>query len=319
MKRIIPLALAMTGMVSTASALTVEPIKYGNMDSWVTRYIDESSVIGGKTKTLYEVGPTTTIKGNKPYEPMGGSPWCTSNVYAKVAGVSKGSNAVYPAERSAGNKCARLATQMEQVKVLGLVNMDVMVAGSMFLGRMFEPISSTRNPYAKMEMGVPYTKRPGALVFDYKVDMPAVNSRVKSTGFGSKKTLPGRDHAVAFVMLQRRWEDADGTLHAKRVASGSEKFTSGTGWVNGHAVKLTYGDASTHPGFNKEVLGLRDGDIAYYARNSKGKMVPVHEEGWDSPDAVPTHAIVMFSAGGGEPYIGTEGLTFYVDNVGFGF
>lgn len=48
-------------------------------------------------------------------------------------------------------------------------------------------------------------------------------------------------------------------------------------------------------------------------------MVPVTEEGWDSANATPTHIIVMFSAGSGEPYVGTEGLTLYVDNVGFGY
>ncbi len=68
-----------------------------------------------------------------------------------------------------------------------------------------------------------------------------------------------------------------------------------------------------------DYLQLRSGDDRYYARNSKGKMVPVTEEGWDSADSTPTHIIVMFSAGSGEPYVGTEGLTLYVDNVGFGY
>jgi len=44
--------------------------------------------------------------------------------------------------------------------------------------------------------------------------------------------------------------------------------------------------------------------------------VPVIEEGWASADETPTHIIVMFSAGSGEAYVGTEGLTFYVDNIG---
>ena len=48
-------------------------------------------------------------------------------------------------------------------------------------------------------------------------------------------------------------------------------------------------------------------------------MVPIKEEGWDSPDATPTHVIVMLSSGYYEPYFGTEGLTLYADNVGFGF
>lgn len=148
-------------------------------------------MIGGNSKTLYEIGPTQTINGNVAYRNKGNSPWCTSNVYAKVSGVVKGSNAVYPAVRSGSNKCAKLCSQMENVKVLGLINMDVMVAGSIFLGQMMEPITSTKNPYSKMDMGVAYTKKPKAVVFDYKLDMPATNSRVKSTGFGSKKHFRG--------------------------------------------------------------------------------------------------------------------------------
>lgn len=44
-------------------------------------------------------------------------------------------------------------------------------------------------------------------------------------------------------------------------------------------------------------------------------MVPVRETGWDAPDATPTHMLIMFSAGSGEPYMGTIGLTLWVDNV----
>ena len=319
MKRTATLLIAISAITLEASALRVEPIKYGDMNSWVTRNINESSVIGGNTKTLYEVGPASTINGNRPYVNAGGSPWATSNVYAKVAGITKGSNAVYPADRSGNGKCARLTSGMESVKVLGMVNMDVMVAGSLFLGKIHEPITSTKNPYSKMEMGVPYTKRPVALVFDYKLDMPASDTRVKSSGFGSKKTLPGHDHAVAYVMLQRRWEDADGNIHARRVATGAQKFGKTTPWVNGHTVKLVYGDASRQPGYDASIMGLRAGANAYYTRNRYGRMVKIQEEGWDDPSAVPTHAIVMFSSGSGEPYVATEGMVFCIDNVGFGF
>ncbi len=310
---IIP-ALFMVANV-TASAQKVEPIKYGDMNNWVTRNIHESAIIGGKDKVVYEIGPTTTIDGNKAYSNLGGSPWGTSNVYAKVSGITKTSNAIYPFERTPGNKAARLTTQIERVKVLGIINMDVMVAGSMFLGEMFEPISSTKKPYSKMEMGVPYSKRPSSLVFDYKVDMPDVNTRVKSTGFGSKKTLPGHDNAVVFMFLQRRWEDAQGNIHAKRVGTAGRLFTSGSDWVNGYRLPVMYGDISSSPAF-APFLDLRGGDNAYYAKNSKGKMVPVIEEGWDDASATPTHLVLMFSAGSGEPYVGTEGLTLYIDNVG---
>ena len=311
------LSAVMAAGSPTLSAQQVEPIKFGDFEQWVTRHITESVVIGGHQKTLYEVGPTAIIDENIPYHNLGGSPWATSNVYAKVSGVTKASNAVYPHTRRPGNKCVKLCTQMDNIKVLGLINMNVMVAGSMFLGEMVEPISNTKNPYGKMEMGIPYTKRPKSLVLDYKVDMPMTDTRVKSTGFGSKKVLPGRDQAVVFVLLQRRWEDAEGNIHAKRVGTGGQLFTQGSPWRNAQHIPITYGNVSADPKLNW--LPLRTGDNAYYARNSKGKLVKVEEEGWDSADATPTHAIVMLSAGNGEPYVGTEGLTLYVDNVGFGF
>ncbi len=305
------------GVALVGNSQTLERIKFGDFENWVTRDITESVVIGGKHKTVYEVGPTTRISENKPYKNLGGSPWATSNVYAKVSGVTKASNAVYPHQRTQTNKCAKLCTQMENVKVLGLINMNVMVAGSMFLGEMIEPISSTGDPYSKMEMGMKYSKRPKCLSFDYKVDMPLTDSRVKSTGFGPKKTLPGRDAAVVFIMLQRRWEDSEGNIHAARVATGGEHFKNGSTWQNGHKVPLVYGDVSANPAY--KWLGLRNGDNAYFARNSKGKIVKIQEESWDSADATPTHAIVMISSGNGEPYVGTEGLTFYIDNIAFGF
>lgn len=311
--RIIFLLLALGATTMNMSAQRIEHLRYGDMNQWVTRHINESGVIGGKEKLLYEVAPTYTVRGNQAYVNQGKSPWGTSNVYAKVSGITKGSTSVYPADRGNGNKCAKLVSQMEQVKVLGLINMDVMVAGAMFLGQVHEPITSTKGPYAKIDMGVPYTKRPKSLVLDYKVEMPKGNTRVKSTGFGSKKTLPGHDNSVVFVFLQRRWEDKKGNIHARRVGTGGQLFTQSSPWVNGHKIPIKYGDGSSLPSY----LQLRNKDNAYYARNSKGKMVPVIEEGWDDPTATPTHVLLMISAGSGEPYVGTEGLTFYVDNVGF--
>lgn len=117
------------------SALRLEPIKYGDFSNWVSREIAESKVLGGKKKTIYEIAPTRTIPGNNSvYKNEGGSPWATSNVYAKVAGIVKGSGTVSPAVIN-GNKVARMEARMEEVKVLGLINMDVMVAGTIFLGR----------------------------------------------------------------------------------------------------------------------------------------------------------------------------------------
>lgn len=301
----------------TASAYRLEPIRYGDMENWVTRHITESKILGGNGKTIYEIAPKTTIEGNKPYKNMGGSPWANSNAYAKVCGVVKGSTTVEPAQRN-GSTVAKCSTKMEHVKALGIVNMDVLVAGTIFLGQLFEPLTSTTGAFSKMEMGIPYSKRPKALVYDYEVVMPKEDSRVRSTGFSKQKTVPGRDNAEVYVLLQRRWEDEKGNIYAKRVGTGRERYAKSIPWTTQHALPIHYGDI-TKEAFYKPWMGLLDGDKAYYARNSKGKLVPVHEIGWDDAEATPTHVLVMASATCGEPFIGTEGLTLYIDNVNFGF
>lgn len=301
-----------------ASGLRLEPIKYGDFSNWVSRDVKESKLLGGKKKTLYEIAPSRHIPGeNKAYSNEGGSPWATSNAYAKVSGIVKGSGTVEPAI-IAGNKVAKMQAKMEEVKVLGMINMNVMVAGTVFLGKIDEPITSPKGPFAKMEMGIPYRKRPSALVYDFQVVMPATNTRVKSTGFSSKKTLHGRDNAEVYVLLQKRWEDEKGNIYAHRVGTGRERYAKSIPWTKQHELPIHYGDISKESWF-KPWMGLLNGEKAYYARNSKGKLVPVNEIGWAHEDAQPTHVLVMASSSCGEPYVGTEGLTLYIDNVAFGF
>ena len=299
----------------TAGAQRFEPINYGNFDQWITRNITESKLLGGARKQVFEIGPTAVDNSGKAYVNRGGSPWGTSNVLAKPAGITKTSNAVYPEARGNG-KCAKLVCEYEHCKAIGIINIDVIVGGSLFTGQMLEPVKSTKNPYSKMIMGVPFTRRPKAMRFDYQVRMPQTNERIYSSGFGSKKTLPGRDHAEALIYLQRRWEDANGNIFAKRVGTGIERYSASTnGWNNGHDINIVYGNPTGKPGANSNMKLIPEAK-SYYARNSKGKMVPVKEVGWDDPNATPTHMIIMFSASGGEPYTGTLGLTMWVDNVG---
>lgn len=169
-----------------------------------------------------------------------------------------------------------------------------------------------------MEMGMPYTKRPKALVYDLKVDMPNVNTRVKATGFGSKKTLQGRDNAEVYVLLQKRWEDSKGNIHALRVGTGRERYNRSVPLTKGHQLPIHYGNITGQP-FYKPYMGLLNGSKAYHAYNSKGKLVPVQEEDWAPANATPTHVLVMASSTCGEAFIGTEGLTVYIDNIAFGF
>ena len=93
----------------------VEYLPYGTMDSWTVRYIKESFLLGGKTRALYVIAETDTIRKNKPY-PYGenGSPWGTSNAYAKVVGVEKVAVSVTPEQRGDGY-CCRLETTLQTV------------------------------------------------------------------------------------------------------------------------------------------------------------------------------------------------------------
>lgn len=309
-------ALLLSGII--AQGVTIEKIKFGDFDSWVVRQIKESSVIGGNNKTLYAIGPNATITDGRAYTNMGGSPWATSNVLAKVMGVTKGSNAVFRETRSGDDYCAKMSTILETVSALGVIDMKVLVAGSIFLGKVIEPISSTKNPYSKMEMGLPFTKRPNYLVFDYKVTVPK-GTRIYSSGFGSQKTLGGGDSAEIYVLLQQRWEDAKGNIHAKRVGTGRERYTKSTSnWVNQHMMPILYGNITGHEDY-RSYMDLIPKDNSYYARNSKGKMVPIIEEAWADSTATPTHVMVMASSGCGTAYVGIVGMTLWIDNVAFGY
>lgn len=313
MKKILLLAALSCMGLSSIHAESVVPLKFGNFDKWITRHIKESAVLGGEEKKVFEIGPSQNINGAKPYTNLGGSPWATSNVYAKVAGVVKTSNAVFPDKRGNGY-CVKLTTMLEHCKAVGIINIDVLVSGSIFMGQMIEPVSSTKNPYSKMNMGIPFTKRPNYLQFDYKVNVPS-GQKIYSSGFGSKKNLPGQDYAEVFILLQRRWEDKNGNIHAARVGTGRQRFgKTVTNWVDKHRIPIWYGDITKHAGY-QSYMGLIPKDKSYYAKNSKGKMVPVIEEKWDDAKATPTHIVVMASSGCGTAYTGTPGMALWIDNM----
>ena len=140
---------------------TTELFPYGDMNQWMVRVVDESLVIGGNTKYLYEITPGDTLKNNTPYK-NSISPWATSTVMAKVSGVVKASVTVFPEKRDSGY-CARLETRMERVKVLGLINISVLATGTIFFGEVMEPVRDTKNPQSKLNNNIPFTKRPKAL------------------------------------------------------------------------------------------------------------------------------------------------------------
>lgn len=290
----------------------VVSLKYGNMDEWVTRKVRESAIIGGKTKLLYEIGPTEEIDGNVPYKSRGGSPWGTSNVMAKVVGVVKTNTSVFKEKRE-GGYCARLETRIESVKVLGLVNITVVAAGSVFLGDMQEPITSTNGAEKNLDGGIPFSGKPKALRYDYKVKMSGEKDRIRLTGFSKRGIVKGQDCAITVCCLQKRTEDADGNITAKRVGTMVVKYDkSSDGWVNDATYEILYGDITNHPSYNPELMGLK---MSGYARNSKGENVEVKETGWASPGENPTHLMLQFSSSHGGAFIGSPGNTLWIDNV----
>ncbi len=290
----------------------VVPFAYGDMDNWIVREIHESGIIGGNTKWLYELGPSDTIVGNTAFRNMGGSPWATSNVMAKVAGVVKTNTSVFPEKRGDG-MCARMETRYESVKVFGLVDIEVIAAGSVFLGTVHEPIKGTKNPQAMLQSGVPFSKKPKALRFDYKVKAAPEKNRVRSTGFSRKSTVAGQDSLEVILLLQKRWEDAEGNVYSKRVGTMVQRYTESTpDWVNDATYPILYGNITSKPEY-KPYMRIQVEER--YTLNSKGKSVPIQEVGWAEPGEAPTHMVLQFTSSHGGAYIGSPGNTFWIDNV----
>ena len=294
-------------------AQRVDTIPFGHMDQWIDRQIEESAIIGGATKNVYAIGPTQVIRDNSAYKNMGGSPWGTSNVMARVAGITKTNTSVFPEKRGNGY-CSRMDTRMESIKVLGLVNITVLAAGSMYLGEMAEPIRGTKNPQEKMNSGIPFTKRPTAICFDYKVRMSERDKRIRATGFSRITDVEGKDYPAVILLLQKRWEDSEGNIFSKRVGTMVVRFEKSVlEWQNDSTFDIMYGDITNYPNYKEHMMRLQVEER--YAINSKGVSVPIKEVEWGTKDDVPTHMILQFTSSHGGAYIGSPGNSLWVDNV----
>lgn len=291
----------------------IELVPFGNMDQWVTREIKESSIIGGNTKYVYEIGPTQTIKGAIPYVNLGSSPWGTSNVMAKVAGITKTNTSAFPERRDNGYS-ARMDTRMESVKVMGIVDITVLAAGSIFLGTVSEPIKSTKNPNKILQMGIPFTRKPIAIQYDYKVKMADSKNRIKATGFGKIGEVEGQDKAAAILTLQKRWEDKNGNISAKRIGTMVVHYDKSIpNWQNNATYEILYGDITGHPSYNSNTMRLNADER--FSLNSKGDNVIVNEVGWGDENEDPTHLMLQFTSSHGGAYIGSPGNSLWIDNV----
>ena len=288
--------------------------RYGTFDNWTVREIKESGIIGGRTKYLYEFygQPTDTLRGNMAFYAPKGYYWRTNNVMANVMGVVKCSITDFPEKRGEG-WCLRIETHTEKVKALGIVNMEVTCQGAFLLGKLDEPIRDTKNPMTKPEYGMEFHSRPKALIFDYKCDVG--HEVIRGTGFSALKPMGIKDYPQATLLLQKRWEDEDGKIHALRVGTGIKVFYQNEkDWVNGYRQEIHYGDISKEPWFEPE-MDIISGTKTMYAKNSRGKKVVVTEEGWADADETPNYMIISFISSIGDAFYGGVGNTLWLDNV----
>jgi hypothetical protein len=283
-------------------------LNYSNLDSWYFNLVRESYFVGGENKKLFEIGKENgnnpgTISSNE-------SPWGTTNVHAKIL-IDVASTCVFP-ERRLNGYCCRLETIIKGVHIVGLA-FDALSTGAIFLGEFLQPVRSTKSPEKGMNQGIPFTGRPQAVKFDYKCS-PGQN-RVNTSS--NDKNVPGPDKGEFCMILQRRWEDADGNVFASRVG-GTRAFFNGTNneWINGATFELKYGDISREPFYDSKTMGLIPSVGPMWVKNSKGLMVPLTETKWDKADATPTHMVMYFSSSyQGVYFIGSPESRFWVDNI----
>ena len=257
-----------------------------DFESWTERSIKESAIIGGKTKTLYKPGGV----------------WGCSNAYAKVMGVEKVSVSVTPEKRGNGT-CCRMESTLEIVSAIG-INFKALATGSIYTGKMVDVISAkqTSDPNSAIDMGIPFTGRPTALILDYKAlikDATAVYAPAKT----QVKEVEGRDAGIITLYLQHRWEE-NGHVYAYRVGTIQKKITQSTDdWKNDFRIPVIYGKSSVALAKNSQKT-----------HNSKGEMVNIEEVDYRA-DVEPTHLIVQISAGCMPPFTGCPGNIVWCDNI----
>lgn len=309
MEKVETIIAALLLAATPAFAQRVEPVPFGDFEQWTRREIKESGILGGNVRTVYVIGPEETIRGNIPYD-YSRTIWASSNAYARVAGITKTSVTVEPAQGPDG-LCARLTTRFAECKVAGVVNISVLATGSIYWGKMLEPVTGVKDPFSMMDWGIPFTGKPSALLLDIRTDLPNTGKLVRGTTF-SHKEFPGEDPCQIVLLLQHRWEDADGNIHALRVGTAIRRIGQSTdGWVQNMRVPVVYGDARKWSGYRSYM----DLSNTLYAVNSRGERKPILEEGWADENTPVTHAILQVSAGSCSAFTGALGNTLYVDNI----
>jgi len=284
-------ATILTLMFVAARAMAqerIEPIPFGNFETWTEQQIQESKLIGGQTKTLYRIG----------------GPWSSSNAHARALGVDKVSVSVTPEKRGNGY-CCRMESTLEEVTAIG-IDFKALATGSIFTGKMIDVVGmkQSSDPNSAIDMGVPFEGRPTALLLDYKA-LIQNQSAVYAPAKTKVKEVAGRDKGHITLILQHRWEE-NGHVYAYRVGTAVKNIDKTTDWKNDFRLPIVYGDAGKA---SKELSNNR-----HKTHNSEGKMVCIEEVDFRE-DVQPTHLIIQISAGSMPPFTGCPGNTIWVDNI----
>ncbi|MBR3646835.1 MAG: PCMD domain-containing protein [Paludibacteraceae bacterium] len=271
-----------------AHAQRIEPLPFGDFESWTEKQIRESKLIGGQTKTLYKIGGT----------------WGSSNAHAKAMGVDKVSVSVRPEPRGNGY-CCRMESTLEVVSAIG-IDLKALATGSIYTGTMMDVVGmkQSSDPNSAIDMGVPFTGRPSALVLDYKAliqDQQAVYAPART----QVKPVSGHDVGHITLILQHRWEE-NGHVYAYRVGTAVKRIDQTVDWQNNFSIPVQYGEAG------KTVSCLSAN--RHKTHNSQGQMVCVEEIDWRA-DVEPTHIIIQISAGSMPPFTGCPGNIVWCDNI----
>lgn len=203
-----------------------------------------------------------------------------------------------------------LKTLKTSFRVMG-INTNVVNGGTLYTGRIDEPVKSMDSDFSIIDMGVAFESKPSFLYFDYKAVIKNTGSLIMANG-RKTETIKGRDMALVLVVLQRRWEK-DGKIYAKRVGTGEMFIDKSCNWKMGYELEIDYSKSSSKYSKWTEL------NSNFYANNFAGKRVVIQEIGWADKNENPTHLILYFASSSCGIFTGEVGNILYLDNIGFGY
>lgn len=162
-----------------------------------------------------------------------------------------------------------------------------MAAATLFTGKFTSGFPSVTNPRANIAFGTPFAGRPSAFKVDYKY-LPG-----PSYEDADGNPLAGGDQCDIYVLLQRREGE-----NTERIA---------TGWFR---------SGNTVPDWSPLEVELKYGELTPSDPEFEYANIRTDEgESWGDPNAIPTHAVVVFSSSAlGDFFTGAIGSELWIND-----